>query len=230
MSLDNPSIIGFLTSLFFLLGLFLYAFFYIIRKQWNLNRREQELDKRVVHEIKDAHLRAEALLNEAAVNAKKIISETTVFKERTEKDISTAIELETGQYRKLLDSKLQKVISAYEQIFLKSGEIYALSIRNFHTKMLQAQDEKTKKFSDTLDDESLNAKFYLQRRVNEEVEQVKHEIDAYKKQEQQRVADSLKQLMKKLALEAFEGELTSEQQEKILFKALEKAKDQQFFD
>lgn len=230
MIASEPTLIGFFTSLFFLTGLFIYSFFYIFKKERELQKRDREIDLKLAESIKQTHLKSEVILAQAVEDAKKILTETHIFKETVEKDLRMSLQEEIIEYRKILQASLQKTSVTYEKIFADAAHYYSEMTKEVGSKLKQAEEKNIESFRDLTEDQSLTAKFYIQRKVNEELEKAKKEIDEYKKDQESLIQSSIKNFMLKISEEVLDGSLTPEQQEKLIFKALEKAKNSRIFE
>ncbi len=221
--LSDPSLVGFLTSLFFLTGLFLYGFFYILKRQSELQKRERELENKATDMINSAQKNAVEIIARGAKNAESLLTQTKSFKEGIETELKNILNSEVNDYRTVLNEKLSEILSNYQSILSQTGNLYAESIREATLKLKENQQKNADAFKSMLSDESLTAKFYIQRKIDEELEKAKIEIDEYKEEERKKIEKSVRNIIINLSEDVFEGSITLDQQEKLIFKALEEA-------
>lgn len=206
--LTDPSMIGFLSSVLFLTGLFIYGFFYILKKQWEIQKKERLLEKQATEMINLAQKDAEQIIAQAAKNAESLLTQTKSFKEGIETDLS---------------QKLNAILSNYQGVLKQTGNLYADSIREASVQLKDNQQKNASTFKGMLEDETLTAKFYIQRKIDEELEKAKKEINEYKEGERKKIEKSVREIIINLSEDVFEGSITTDQQEKLIFKALEEA-------
>lgn len=221
---SDPLLLGFITSVIFLAVLFIYAFYYILKKQIELQRRERQIEKESAMTIEKAQLHAEQIIGEAAKNAQDLLKQTGTFKEGIEKDLKMALDTEINDYKTVLNEKLTVVLDNYQKVLSQTGNFYATSMKEAINVLKDLQQKNADSFKSVVEDETLSAKFYIQRKVNEEIEKASKEIEEYKKDQQKRIEDGLRKVITKLSVDVFEGSLTIDQQEKLILKALEEAK------
>lgn len=221
---NDPLILGFITSVIFLACLFIYAFYYILKKQIEIQRKERRIEKEAAMTIEKAQQHAEQIIAEAAKSAQDLLKETKSFKDGIEKDLKTSLDTEVNDYKSTLNEKLSTVLTNYQKVLSQTGNFYADSIKEAGTLLKDMQQKNAESFKNVVEDETLSAKFYIQRKVNEEIEKANKEIEEYKKDQQKRIQESLRKLIINLSEEVFEGSLTMEQQEKLILRALEEAK------
>lgn len=221
--LSDPSLIGFLTSVFFLTGLFIYGFYYILNKQWDIQKRERMLEKQSTEMINTAQKDAEQILSHAAKNAESLLTQTQSFKQGIETDLKNILSSEINDYRSLLNQKLAAILSNYQSILSQTGSLYAQSIREASLQLKENQQKNADTFKTMLEDETLTAKFYIQRKINEQLEKATKEIEDYKEEERKKIEKSVRSIIINLSEDVFEGSITIDQQEKLIFKALEEA-------
>lgn len=221
--LSDPSLIGFLTSVFFLTGLFIYGFYYILKKQWEIQKKERLLEKQASEIINAAQRDAEQILAQGAKNAESLLTQTKSFKEGIETDLKNILSQEINDYRGLLNDRLAAILSNYQNVLAQTGNLYAQSIREASLQLKENQQKNANIFKGMLEDETLTAKFYIQRKINEQLEKATKEIDAYKEEERKKIEKSVRNIIISLSEDVFEGSITIDQQEKLIFKALEEA-------
>jgi F0F1-type ATP synthase membrane subunit b/b' len=108
-------------------------------------------------------------------------------------------------------------------VLLQTGNLYAQSIREATSKLKENQDKNAQTFKSMIEDQSLTAKFYIQRKIDEELEKAKKEIDEYKEGERKKIDKAIRNVIISLSEDVFEGSLSVDQQEKLIFRALEEA-------
>lgn len=221
--LNDPSLVGFLTSVFFLTGLFIYGFYYILKKQWEIQKRERRLEKEAADIINTAQKNAVEIVAQGAKNAESLLTQTKSFKEGIETDLKNILSSEINDYRTLLNDKLGAILSNYQNVLAQTGNLYAQSIREASVQLKENQQKNADTFKTMLEDETLTAKFYIQRKIDEELEKAKKEIDEYKEEERKKIEKSVRNIIINLSEDVFEGSITLDQQEKLIFKALEEA-------
>lgn len=221
--LNDPALVGFLASVIILTTLFIYGFFYILRKQTELQKKESMLEKKAATIIDDAQKNAVDIVAQGAKNAESLLNQTQTFKQNIEEDLKKILSSEVNDYRSLLNDKLTAILSNYQNVLLQTGNLYAQSIREASTKLKENQEKNAQSFKTMLDDESLTAKFYIQRKIDEELEKAKKEIEEYKDGERKKIDKAIRNVIISLSENVFEGSLNVDQQEKLIFKALEEA-------
>lgn len=226
---QDQAMFGFLISVVFLTCLFMYAFFYLIKRERELRNREHELDKTASESIDRSHRKARDILAQAVDNAKNILSDTKLFKQALETDVQTAIDREMETYRTMLDERLRKTVGVYDEILSEVAVFYKDSIKDAAEKLKKAQEQQEKDYKGMIQDESLSAKFYIQRRINEELDKANREIQEYKKSELSHVRKQFESLIDEISERIFEGSLTPQQHENLIFRALEEAKKNKIF-
>lgn len=222
--ISDPTILGFLTSVFFLTGLFIYALYYILKRQSELQKREREFEKKAARIVEKAQEQAQEILTDAAKNAEGILTQSKSFNENIETELKNTLDTEMNNYKNLLNDKLTSILSNYQNVLTQTGNIYAQSIKEANVELKQAQQKNADSFKTMLEDQTLTAKFYIQRKVNEELDKAKKEIEEYKEEEKKKIQSSVQNIIITLSENVFDGTLTIEQQEKLIFKALDEAK------
>lgn len=226
---QDQALFGFLVSVLFLTGLFMYAFFYLIKREKELRHREHELDKHSTETIERSHRKARDILAQAVEDSKNILTETKLFKQNLETDVKSTIEKEITTYRSMLDERLTKTVGVYDQILSEVAVFYKDSIKDASQRLKSAQEQQEKDYKNMIQDESLTAKFYIQRRVNEELDKANKEIQEYKESELLHVRKQFETLIDEISESIFEGTLTPQQHENLIFRALEEAKKNKIF-
>lgn len=221
--LNDPALIGFLTSVLILTALFIYGFFYILKKQWELQKKERILEQKAADIINDAQKNAVDIVAQGAKNAESLLTQTETFKHNIEEDLKKILSSEVNDYRSLLNEKLSSILSNYQNVLLQTGNLYAQSIREATSKLKENQEKNAQTFKSMIEDQSLTAKFYIQRKIDEELEKAKKEIDEYKEGERKKIDKAIRNVIISLSEDVFEGSLSVDQQEKLIFKALEEA-------
>lgn len=226
---SDPAILGFITSVCFLTALFIYALYYILKRQSELQKKEREFEKKANRIIEKAEEHAEEIVKDAAKSAEAILTQSKTFKEGLEKDLKGTLNSEMNVYKDLLNEKLSSVLTNYQKVLTQTGSIYANSIKEANQELKLAQQKNAENFKSVIEDQSLTAKFYIQRKVNEELDKAKKEIDEYKEEEKKRIQSTVQNIILSLSENVFDGTLTIEQQEKLIFKALAEAKNKDIF-
>ncbi len=138
--------------------------------------------------------------------------------------IKDIVEAEINEYKSMLNEKLSTVLTNYQKVLSQTGNFYADSIKEANRVLKDMQQKNAESFKNVVEDETLTAKFYIQRKVNEQLEKASHEIEEYKKEQQKIIEESVRKMVVNVSAEVFEGSLTMDQQEKLILKALEEAR------
>jgi len=225
----DQALFGFLGSVAFLTLLFMYAFYYLIKREREIRNREQQLDKKATTAIEKSHRKARDILTEAVDNAKSILADTKTFQKALEGDVQNTIDKEKKSYNAMLQQQLKNTVGVYNQILSEVAVFYKDSIKDATSKLKDSQKQQEQDYKNMVEDESLTAKFYIQRRVNEELEKANKEIKDYKESELSHVRKQFEIIIDEISERIFEGSLTPQQHEDLIFRALEEAKKKRIF-
>lgn len=225
----DQALIGFIASIAGLTALFMYGFYTIVARDRELRSREHSLDKKASETIERSHKKAHDILSEAVDNAKSILADTKTFKHALEEDLTSTLDHERDEYKQILDAQLSKTSGVYEQVLKEVAIYYKQAVKDAAEKLKKTQQQHEDDYKHMISDESLSAKFYIQRRVNEELDKANKEIQEYKQSELEHMKQRFETLINDISEQIFEGSLTQDQHQELIRKALEEAKKNNIF-
>ncbi len=178
---------------------------------------EEELirdEKRIKEELEDAHKRAKSILSQSEMIANELISELeSVLGKKSQQshllqDTTSDFEIELGA----LSEKL------------KAG--YVGRIKNLLESLEKFQVDQAKKVQEFAEEQEVATDRNLQAKRVEELEKMHQRIERYKDEELALFDSKVKEVIDRAAKEVLGQSLTSQEQDLLIEKALEKAKQE----
>lgn len=217
MVITNLTIVSFLSSIFLLAIVSIYSYF-LFKKESKFEEIEIKAYKDSKEILEKAHEKSEAILNKVVDKSKDILLQTQIFKEYIEKDLKKTLYGAVEEYGKVIKSNSKEVTDAYVEETKKLLE----GMGNLGNKSL---DDFNKNLKQVL----LNSQLEYKKRVDEEFAKAQKDIEIYKKAEFEKVAKSIDEMVLKIAQSVMGKVTLVDNHEKIIFEALEKAKEEGVF-
>lgn len=209
--MDILPIISILASLLLLLFVLIYSY-YLNKKVQGFSQEESKIYEKSDQVMEQALQKAQRVLKDAIEKAKKMLSQTDYFQREIERESRGAFLQTSRRYIELFDDDLKNLASTYKDLFMK------------------LEEHAVEQINQAVEDQNLSSKLYLQKRIDEEYERARKEIDDFKQAQLEKAAASVENLINKAAKEVLQRSLSREDQNELIIKALEKAKAEGIFE
>lgn len=220
----NLLIIGFFGSIFILGVVIIYAFYSYYQRLTQFKNVEAEAYRTSELVVEQAHKRAEAIIAAAEDKARKLVVDTQTFREALEGDLRGALSKSEEQYAKLLEKDSAELIESYKAVFEKTKDQF---VEDTKKSLLNLEDDMKKGgegFRSMVQKEIISSEKVLQSQVEEEFVKFKEELTQEKNERLKKLGFEADKIVAELASDLLSRTLVQSDQEKLLFKSLERAK------
>ncbi|OGM67592.1 hypothetical protein A2962_03580 [Candidatus Woesebacteria bacterium RIFCSPLOWO2_01_FULL_39_61] len=168
-----------------------------------------------VEDLEETQKKAKAMIEEARVKAGEVITQAELF---------------TANQKNVLLEEINKATHTYAdkyQAALKFAEDEA--VRMISSIPHQVKSEvmvRIEKFTSGVDTELLNAQKSIQAAVKETYQKAEVEVENYKLERLKQVDESIMKMVEEVSRRVLAKEITADEHEKLVLKALEKAKEE----
>lgn len=202
----------------------LFLIFYL----WRTSK--QSKDKKSTDEIistvfKEAELKASFIIHDASEKAKTIITEATQTRQQMEEsmrgtfqEIFTSMRDQIKQENQLFSTHMQQIINDISGLLKQESVKMIGELKNEAKTQVQL-------FAKTMHEENKGIHNELLDQIKLEIDVIKNELQAYRDEEYKKIDQHLTIVLQTLLKEYLKDTLSYEINEEIIFKALEKYKD-----
>lgn len=156
--------------------------------------------------MEDAMHKAKRILQDSIDKAKKMLAQTDYFQRELERESRNAFIQTSHRYSDIFEKELKSLTQSYKDLLVKVEELSLQEVKK------------------TMEDQKVSAQYYLQKRVDEEFEKARREIEEYKSYERSKIEGQIEGMIKTAAKDVIHSSLTSAQQKELIMQSLEKAK------
>lgn len=195
-----------------ILGFVLVYAYSLSKKAARFSQDENKLYEESNRVMEDAMQRAKRILQESIDKAKKMLTQTDYFQRELERESRNAFLQTSHHYSEIFEKELASLTQSYKDVLLKVEE---LSL------------EEVKK---SMKDQKMTVQFYLQKRVDEEFEKARKEIEKYKAYERGKIVGKIDEIIKITAKDVIHSSLNTTRQKELIMESLEKAKADGIFN
>lgn len=188
-------------------------------------RNKRNTDEIITTVFKEAELKATFIIHDAAEKAKTIISEATQTRAQLEQsmkgtfqEIFTSMREQIKQENQVFSGHMQKIIVDI------SGMLKQESVKMIQELKNEAKTQ-VQLFAKTMHEENKGIHNELLGQIKLEIDVIKNELQAYRDEEYKKIDQHLTIVLQTLLKEYLKDTLSYEINEDIVFKALEKYKD-----
>lgn len=193
---------------------FVYALY---QRNRYLNQRQKTVYAHLQNLLESANDQAEEIVSQAVKKAGKTLSDSVFLRQ----DLSSQLH---HSFRQALQQRLDQLKSESAEFETE----YTQALEHVTKDSLQSIASTTKdelaQFRQTLTKEIIDTHNELRQKVDTEYAAAKQEIEEYKKTELQNAHQQINQIIAKASKEVLGKSLTLEDQEQLIFDALERAK------
>lgn len=168
-----------------------------------------------VADLEETQKKAKTMIEEARVKAGEIVTQAEIF---------------TSNQKNVLLEEINKATHTYAdkyQSALKFAEDEAVRmISQIPDQVKSEVMVRIEKFTSGVETELLNAQKYIQASVKESYQKAEIEVENYKLERLKQVDDSIMKMVEEVSRRVLAKEITADEHEKLVLKALEKAKEE----
>lgn len=195
---------------------------------WQTSKRtkDQKNSDEIIRTVfKESELKASFIINDAAEKAKAIVAEATQTRQEMETSMKNAFQEIFSSLRDQIKQENQAFSTHMQQII---NEISAL-LKQESVKMIGELKNEAKTqvqlFAKTMHEENKGIHNELLDQIKLEIDVIKNELQAYRDEEYKKIDQHLTIVLQTLLKEYLKDTLSYEINDEIIFKALEKYKD-----
>lgn len=217
MRIDDPTIIYVLSlvvAAFSLLTIALVVLYIKLLLKYQSVKEIAEKKAETVN-LEETQKRAKLMIEEARVKAGEIITQAEIFT--------------TNQKNSLLDEinkSSQAYIDKYQQALKFAEEEAIRMISGIPDQVKSEVSVRIEKFTSGIEAELLSAQKSIQGAVRESYQKAESEIESYKLERLKQVDESIMKMVEDVSRKVLAKEITSDEHEKLVIKALERAKEE----
>lgn len=224
-------------AVYLLFGIVVFQFitivtlaYYYYKKTLKLEAAEYDRAKAFSYVVDRANAKAGEIMEGAVEKAEGFIHDVAAIKANIESRAAHMLNDSLEKHKKAFDNLFQQIFSQYKTEFesLKKSmeQEVDTSVEDFE-EFAKSEIAELKE-----DAEKKNALIqrYLQQKIDAEFELARKEIAAFKQQEFQRVSRQIQDQVARITREVLHLSIPTDQQERLILDALEKAKKESFFN
>lgn len=156
--------------------------------------------------IEDAMQKAKHILQDSIDKAKKMLAQTDYFQRELERESRNSFIQTSHRYSDIFEKELKSLTQSYKDLLVKVEELSLQEVKK------------------TMEDQKVSAQYYLQKRIDEEFEKARKEIEEYKAYERGKIEGKIDEIIKNTAKNVIHSSLSPAQQKDLIMESLEKAK------
>ncbi len=177
-----------------------------------------------------AHQRAEKIIEKALKKSEEIVVEIDHLNDEIRKEMKQVFKQSTDSYihtvnqeSKEFTAAIAEVVPLVKEKYMKGAdETIQIFQANLAAELGPLREIVDRQVTETIDQ--------LKKKIEEEWEKARQEINEYKVQQKKQLEENLKTSIEALAKTAFGDALTPSQHQQLVMKALEKAKEEGVFN
>lgn len=192
-------------SISILIFVLVYAYS-LSKKAAKFSQEENKLYDESNRVMEDTMKRAKRILSESIDKAKKMLAQTDYFQRELERESRNTLIQTSHRYSDIFEKELRSLTQSYKDLLVKVEELSLQEVKK------------------SMDDQKTTAQFYLQKKVDEEFERARKEIEEYKAYERNKIETKIEDIIKNTSKDVIHASLNPNQQKELIMEALEKAK------
>lgn len=192
-------------SISILIFVLVYAYS-LSKKAAKFSQEENKLYDESNRVMEDTMKRAKRILAESIDKAKKMLAQTDYFQRELERESRNTLIQTSHRYSDIFEKELRSLTQSYKDLLVKVEELSLQEVKK------------------SMDDQKTTAQFYLQKKVDEEFERARKEIEEYKAYERNKIETKIDDIIKNTSKDVIHASLNPNQQKELIMEALEKAK------
>ncbi len=213
-----------------LLSLLVLLFAYFLsKKEKRLAQEEKRLDKIFLKAHDEADQKAEEIIKKAIDRAEKIILDAEIVKTDFLNRVEENLERVGEQGVRELKVDSEEFDKKYKDLFEGLKQEYLNHANTTLESVGKIADEELEDFRKVLRSETVESQELISKKISEEFDRVQKEIEDYKKNRVDNIAQEISTLVNKIAKDVLGKSLTAEQHGEIILQALENAKKDGLF-
>lgn len=179
--------------------------------------------------LSEAQQKAKSIIEAATLRAKQTLTEADYLKSELSKKMEELLTQVANNDVHLLQNKSNEINLWYKNLLERVEHEHAKKAEESIKSVEGIIDQQIHEFSDILKKQTMNSETMVTQRVNEEYAKSHQEIEQYKQQQMQQIAQAADALVLKITEEVLGKALTTQDHKKLIFDALEKAKHDGLF-
>lgn len=220
MRIDDPTIIYILSlvvAAFSLLTIALVVLYIKLLLKYQSVKEIAEKKADTVN-LEETQKKVMTMIEQARIKAGEIVTQAEIFTTNEKNNLQGEI-----------SKSIQIYIDKYQQT-LKFAETEAVRMISGIPDQLKSEIfSRIEKFTSVVETELINAQKSIQIAVKESYQKAEKEVDNYKIERLKQVDESIMKMVEDISRRVLAKEITSEEHEKLVLKALEKAKEENIF-
>lgn len=212
-------------SILLLLGLGLLYYLYKTKDEGV----PTDIYKKTSKTIEKANAEAEEIIAKASEKAKKILFETEYLRDdlvkRSEEDFNRIAQTS----EQLLEGESKEFEKQYRVLFDDIRGMYTKKAGTILEDIEKIADTELTDFRDVLRQETVAAQGYISKKMIEEFEGARRDIQAYKEEKMQEINKNINELVQHVAKDVLGESIPLNQHEQLVTDALERAKKEGLF-
>lgn len=206
-------------------NILLLVFALYIWRSSKASKDKRNSDEVITTVFKEAELKASFIIHDAAEKAKTIVSEATQTRQEMEASMKSAFQEIFVSLRDQIKQENQSFSAHMQQIINDiSGMLKQESVKMIGELKNEAKTQ-VQLFAKTMHEENKGIHNELLDQIKLEIDVIKNELQAYRDEEYKKIDQHLTIVLQTLLKEYLKDTLSYEINDEIIFKALEKYKD-----
>lgn len=187
-----------------------------------LERKQKNLYKHLQEITLGAQAKAEEIVEEASKRAGKTLAESVYLKTELSKHLETSLKDSLQAHLDTLRQESEQLDKDYREV-LKQAEKKALETTE------EEVQKDIKSLREVITQEILDSHTQIQQTTNKEMDQIKNQMESYKKEQLQIVDAQVNSIIQKVAKDVIGKTLSVSEHEDLVLEALDEAKKEGVF-
>lgn len=205
----------------FILAIFLIV---IIQKGKLKPKEQQEIEDQMIQIIKQAEMRSTEIIEKATKKAKDIVSDASATKQLVESKLNKLVEDTTDTAQNQLDIQKGAIVEKFKETYGQLVEQYQGETQSLFANLQHEAREQQTAFREGLHKETVSILQQMKDNAEKQIEDVSREINEYRNRMFEKIDEHAESVIKQYISDYFSTGMTKENQENILFKALDRFK------
>lgn len=229
MSIFDLSSVLIITLNGFVIILFSFLL-YVIFKQYKLriSSEEKMLKKKTFDRslalLEEARQRSIEIINESSAKSQEILHDSDLLTADAREFLKKQLKDASNKQVKKLDTVTSEMLRDYKDALEKEKDLSVNVIKGVSEDIKGEALNEIDEFAKVLHKETVDSEKAVEEKLNAEYEKVRAEVEAYKKEQIQKIHSKINDLMADVVRELIGSELSVEQHEHLVMEALNKAK------
>lgn len=173
--------------------------------------------------IKNAHATARQILQSTTAKASQILSETNYVNEQLVKDFDLNLHSVAQTDIDTFKQNSGQFSAEYQQLLQQMKDEYIKEMRQMVGLLTQSISSELKDYKDIVRAETIESQTIIEKRIEDEFEKAQKEIQEYKKQELDKVNQSVQELINSITEKVLGKTIPLADHEQLIMEALEEA-------